>query len=76
MDVEILVGVLKKTIAFEKELAERFGPLIVDDTNVEDDKEPDLKEEQTQEELMNPNSAAAIRARWKRFQQQKQEQVI
>jgi hypothetical protein len=48
LDVEVLVGVLKKTIAFEKELAERFGPMIIEEQEVDENNHQNEKEELSQ----------------------------
>eukprot|EP01119_Soliformovum_irregulare_P016119 TRINITY_DN462_c5_g1_i2.p1 TRINITY_DN462_c5_g1~~TRINITY_DN462_c5_g1_i2.p1 ORF type:complete len:831 (-),score=285.75 TRINITY_DN462_c5_g1_i2:80-2338(-) len=72
LNVDVLVSLIKRTMAFEKELSDRFGTIEVVDVQVE----PDLKEEIDEddildpEELANPKSAAAIRAKWKRVQRQ------
>lgn len=74
LDVDVLVGTLKKTLAFEKELCERFGPIEVEyEPSPEELSEEanDESEELTEEEQLNPQSASAIRARWKRYQNEK-----
>jgi hypothetical protein len=72
LDVETLIGALKKTIEVENELSERFSARSLEGESVESKPEEEEDEEEASPELLNSFSAEAVKEKYRRFQRQQE----